>query len=172
MTAPTRRPTTGARALVVVFLAFLVCAAPGVASAAPASSVTPFLDCVRENRDGSYTVVLGYSNNGSRTSIPHGSRNFVYPYEFQGDQPTQFLTGTQRGVFAVTVSGYAVLAFRWEVDDRTVNFWSFLSARECSPSTPLPVLGNGAGIAVVLVVGGLVGIYVVRRVVRRAAGTA
>ena len=162
-----RRPRTVAVLLAVCFAVWLS-AVPGFASAAP--GVTPFVDCYRANSDGTLTVVLGYTNTNTRTTtIPYGSNNMLYPSRFQKTQPTQFLTGTRRGVFSVNLSQAELYGDpRWQLDGKTLSHWTAGSATECSPSTPLPSLGNGAGIAAVLVAGGAFGVIFVRRLIRRS----
>jgi hypothetical protein len=160
--------------LVAVCSALWLSAVPGVAAAAPPMSVTPFVDCYRENPDGTLTVVLGYTSTWKKaTTMGWGSRNSLHPSQYHRSQPKQFLTGTQHGVLALRLSASELDAgARWELDRTTLYFSSARSASECSPSTPLPALGNGAGFAVVLVAGGAFGVWFVRRVIRRSAAPA
>ncbi|WP_097184263.1 hypothetical protein [Blastococcus haudaquaticus] len=164
---PTRR-TRSLGVLVVVCLAVLLSAVPGVASAA---TVTPFVDCYRANANGTITVVLGYTNPNTRnTAIPLGTRNSITPTKFQGAQPTVFKPGTQRGVFSITATQADMWANpRWVLDGNTLDQWSAGSVAQCSPSTPLPAIGNGTGLAVALLAGGAFGVFFVRRLRRRAA---
>jgi len=158
--------------ILAVCFAVLLSAVPGVAAAAPPTSVKPFLDCYRTNTDGSITVVLGYTNPSTKTTaIAYGSRNIMYPSKFQGSQPTQFLAGTRSGVLSLQVTQADLDAnARWVLDGNTLDYRAAAgSATECAPSTPLPALGNGAGIALVLVAGGAFGVWFVRRVIRRSA---
>jgi hypothetical protein len=152
-----------------VFFTVLLSAVPGVASAA-AGPVTPILDCYRVNSDGSYTIVLGYTNAGTTTrNISYGTSNVLYPSRFQGSQPTRFVPGTQRGVFTLRVTPSDLYSgARWDLDGRSLNYATITSATECSPSTPLPALGNGTGIAVALLAGAAFGVFFVRRLIRRA----
>jgi hypothetical protein len=157
-----RRPRSLAVLLAVCFAVWLS-AVPGVASATP--TVTPFVDCYRMNPDGSLIVVLGYTNTADKTTtIPYGTRNAGYPAKYQGTQPTQFKAGTQRGVFSVTITRADMNANpRWVLEGYTLDYTKVTSWTECSPSTPLPALGNGVGIALVLVGGGAIGVWFVRR---------
>jgi hypothetical protein len=157
-----------------VCVAVLLSAVPGIAAAAPPKAVVPFVDCYQPNTDGTYTVVLGYTNPNDKTmTIPHGSKNMLTPSSLQGAQPKKFLPGTQRGAFSVKVRPADLSAGAgWRLDGFTLGYPAAASAKQCSPSTPLPALGNGAGIAIVLVAGGLVGALVVRRVLRRATESA
>jgi hypothetical protein len=165
-----RRPRSLAVLLAVCFAVWLS-AVPGVAAAAPPLSVTPFVDCYRANSDGTLTIVLGYTSTWKKaTTIGWGSRNSLYPSQYHRSKPKQFLTGTQHGAFSLRLSAADLDAgARWELDRTTLDFSSARSASECSPSTPLPALGNGAGIAAVLVAGGAFGVFFVRRSIRRAA---
>jgi hypothetical protein len=168
-----RRPRSLA-VLVAVCSALWLSAVPGVAAAAPPMSVTPFVDCYRENPDGTLTIVLGYTSTWKKaTTIGWGSRNSLYPSQYHRSQPKQFLTGTQHGVLALRLTASDLDAgARWELDRTTLDFSSARSASECSPSTPLPALGNGAGLALVLFAGGAVGVWFVRRAARRSAAPA
>lgn len=172
MSARTRR-SRSVGVLVAVCVAVLLSAVPGVAAAAPSGTVTPFVDCYRANSDGSLTLVLGYTNRDRQTTIPYGSRNMLYPATLQGAQPKKFLPGTQRGAFSVRLSRADLSADpRWQLDGRTLDYSAASSSTECSPSTPLPALGNGTGLAAALLAGGAFGVFFVRRLLRRAAATA
>jgi hypothetical protein len=166
-----RRPRSLAVLLAVCFAVWLS-AVPGAASAT--TVVTPFVDCYRVNSDGSYSIVLGYTNTNTRTTtIPYGTRNVAYPAKYQGAQPTQFKPGTQRGVFSVVITQADMYANpRWVLEGYTLDYTKVGSMTACSPSTPLPALGNGAGFALVLVAGGAFGVCFVRRAIRRSAAPA
>jgi hypothetical protein len=170
--ARARRRRRSLAVLLAVCFAVWLSTVPGVASATPA--VTPFVDCYRMNADNSLIVVLGYTNTSNKTTtIPYGTRNVAYPAKYQGAQPTQFLAGTKRGVFSVTITQADMNANpRWVLDGYTLDYTKVTSWTQCSPSTPLPALGNGAGFALVLVGGGAFGVWFVRRVIRRSAADA
>jgi hypothetical protein len=173
--ARTRRRPRSLAVLLAVCFAVWLSAVPGVAAAAPPTSVKPLLDCYRTNTDGSITVVLGYTNPSTNTTaIPYGSRNIMHPSKLQGSQPTQFLAGTHKGVLSLEVTQADLDAnARWVLDGNTLDYRAAAgSATECAPSTPLPALGNGAGIAAVLLAGGAFGVWFVRRVIRRSAASA
>jgi len=163
-----RRPRSLAVILSVCFAVWLS-AVPGAASATPV--VTPFVECYTVNSDGSYSIVLSYTKTTSgTTNIPLGTRNMAYPAKFQGIQPTQFKAGTWRGVFSVKITQADMYSNpRWVLDGYTLDYYAVGSMTACSPSTPLPALGNGAGFALVLVAGGGVGVWFGRRVIRRSA---
>jgi hypothetical protein len=173
--ARTRHRPRSLAVLLAVCFAVWLSAVPGVAAAAPPTSVKPLLDCYRTNADGSFTVVVGYTNpSTSTTAIPYGSRNIMHPSKFQGSQPTQFLAGTHHGVLSLEVTQADLDAHaRWVLDGNTLDYRAAAgSSTECAPSTPLPALGNGAGFALVLVAGGAFGVWFVRRVIRRSTASA
>jgi hypothetical protein len=159
-----RRRRTFLAVLVAVCSAVWLSAVPGVAAAAPPMSVTPFVDCYRAEPDGTVTIVLGYTNTWKNaTTIGWGSRNSLHPSQYHRSQPKEFLTGTQHGAFSLRLSASELDDARWELDRTTLELSSASSASQCSPSTPLPALGNGAGVALVLIAGGAVGVFFVRR---------
>jgi hypothetical protein len=156
--------------LLAVCFAVWLSAVPGVAAAAPPMSVTPFVDCFRAEPDGTFTIVLGYTNTWkNETTMGWGSRNSLHPSQYHRSQPKEFLTGTQHGAFSLRLSASELDDARWELDRTTLELSAASAAPECSPSTPLPALGNGAGFALVLVAGGAFGVWFVRRVIRRSA---
>ena len=56
------------------------------------------------NEDGTFSISFGYLNANSDTMIvPLGPDNFIEPAQFDGLQPTVFVPGHQRGLFAVTL---------------------------------------------------------------------
>ena len=68
--------------------------------------VAPFMEGWYENEDGTYSFSFGYLNRNEETIvIPVGDGNTIEPAQFNGMQPTIFLPGRHRGVFAVTVPG-------------------------------------------------------------------
>jgi len=154
-------------------------AAPGTASAQTGGgggdgTVTPFLDCLRQNKDGSYTAILGYTNSSRTTeTIARGTWNKVSPTKYDGNQPTSFPAGTKHGALTVTITKSEYMGGPyWYLDGKFVYWgWAWThdgSASTCPPSTELPEDGNGTGPAIVLVAAGAVGAVVVHRVRRRA----
>ena len=67
--------------------------------------VLPIMEGAYDNEDGSFTVSFGYHNRNTDqiVDIPIGPNNFIEPEQFNGMQPTHFLTGRATGVFTVTV---------------------------------------------------------------------
>jgi len=165
--SPSRRSRSLA-ALVAVCLAVLLSAVPGVASAAP-GDIVPFVDCYKDNGDGTYALVLGYENTGFKTIKLNSTKNRMYPAKFQGSQPTEFLEGEHHGVFSIQATRAELnTGIRWELDGTVLDSRTS-SAPACAPSTPLPAIGNGTGLAIVLVAGGAFGVLFVRRLIRRAS---
>ncbi|MDX1568704.1 MAG: hypothetical protein R3223_12935 [Longimicrobiales bacterium] len=67
--------------------------------------VSPFMEGWYENDDGSYTISFGYLNRNEEQILhkPIGDDNYIEPEAFGGMQPTIFLPGRHRGVFAITI---------------------------------------------------------------------
>ena len=68
--------------------------------------VSPFMEGWYDNGDGTYSISFGYWNRNREevVEIPGGEDNSIVPAQFDGRQPTTFLPGRHRGVFAVTIS--------------------------------------------------------------------
>ena len=165
-----RRATRGRTRVGAVVLgagaALLVSAGP--AAAAPGDVLTPLVDCVVHNDDGTWTAVLGYSNpTRSAVSVPRGSDNQITPDRWKTRLPTRFEPGVKRGVFSVVVDRGAGVV--WHLGDDNLKVRD--DARACPPATEMPADGNGTGMVVALGAAGIVGALAVRRV-RRQTGTA
>ena len=66
--------------------------------------LAPFMEGWYANEDGTFSISFGYLNANSDTMIvPLGPDNFIEPAQFDGMQPTVFVPGHQRGLFAVTL---------------------------------------------------------------------
>jgi len=165
---PQRRRWIAARlAAVAALTAASLLAAPGTASAY--GTVSPLLDCVVTNGNGTYTAVLGYANTtGRRQSIPVGTYNMLTPSWVDQVQPTTFSSGTHHGVFTVTLS-WIDLLFRpsWRLSGDSVDY-SDVTSNTCPSSTEMPSAGNGTGTALGLLAAGVVGAFLIRRYARRA----
>jgi hypothetical protein len=163
-----------ARALLVAVVTLVaLVAAPGTASAAAGDgTITPILDCLRQNPDGTYTAVLGYTNPARTTEkIPVGTWNTVSPAKYNGPQPTSFASGTKHGAYSVTMTRSEYMGGpSWFLDGKFVFFgWSWSNGvATCPPSTELPEEGNGTGPAIAVAVAGVIGAVAVHRVRRRA----
>ncbi|MGY1813020.1 hypothetical protein [Blastococcus sp. SYSU D00820] len=144
---------------------------PGTASAT--ATVAPIVDCYRQNTNGTFTVVLGYSNTtGSRKTYAYGPANQVYPTRLQGQQPKQFEAGTFHGAWTVTLTYDEIFNqnARWILNGTTLQYaWYVQYATVCPPTTQMPAEGNGAGTAIGLSAAGLAGAVVLVRFRRRLA---
>jgi hypothetical protein len=158
-------------AVAAALVALSLFAAPGPASAT--GTVSPLLDCVKQNSNGSVTAVLGYSNTTGRTqTFAYGYTNLITPSKYDRIQPTSYKSGTYHGVFAVTIATADFWSDpTWRLNGDTINYLDITSA-PCPPGTQMPSAGNGTGAAIGLGVAGVLGVFLIRRYVRRAqAGT-
>jgi len=137
----------------------------GIAEAAP-SSITPVLECVVVSPSGEYIAVMGYENLSSTSiTVRHGSSNKLVPSKYDGNQPMTFLPGRHHGVFSVTVTNATP---RWKLLGKSLVVSR--NATPCPPSTEMPEQGNGTGIVVGLLMGGVIGGLMIRRLQRRLSG--
>lgn len=176
MTAVTPRPS-GSRIrarLAVLAVVGVIAAIPMVAlpdAARAAGTVTPMVDCFRDNGDGTLWVVVGYRNTtGERQNYGYGAKNQVHPSRLQREQPQRFETGTVHGAWRVLLSYDEIFRqdARWVLDGTTLRYADRVQyATVCPPSTVLPVDGNGIGTAVAVVGAGAVGAIVLARFHRR-----
>jgi hypothetical protein len=66
--------------------------------------IAPFLEGWYDNEDGTFTMSFGYNNlNDHVVELPIGDANKLEPAKYQGMQPTTFLPGKHRGMFAITI---------------------------------------------------------------------
>lgn len=154
----------GRLGLVSCFVTVSLVGGSGVATAEP-SPITPVLECVVVDPSGDYTAVLGYDNpSGTPVTIPHGASNRISPSRYDGQQPTTFLAGRQRGVFSVTFSnGHP----KWTLQGSSVTLTD--ETTTCPSPTEMPVEGNGMGLVIGVGVAGLLGVVMIRRLQRRLA---
>jgi hypothetical protein len=162
-----RRRIAARLAAVGALTALSLLGAPGAASAA--GTVTPLLDCVVTNSNGTLTEIFGYANTtGQAQSFAYGYNNVITPARFDRVQPTTYYSGTYHGVFKVTVSLFDFLFLpSWRLNGDTIDFTD-LTGSSCPPATAMPSEGNGTGPALGLLAAGVFGAVVVRRAVRRA----
>jgi hypothetical protein len=154
-----RSAVLGAAVAAVALLAF-----PGTAAAA---GVTPLVDCMIKNADGSYTVVMGYENTGgSAVNLKPGSpSNRLRPGHVDDVLPSRFEPGLHRGTATGTIDRGS--SIEWQLDGQVLRLTASAPPSFCPPSTEMPAEGNGTGIVVALGAAGVVGAVVVRRVRRR-----
>lgn len=165
---PAPRTTVRHRLAAVGAVSAALAMSPGVASAAPDRAqppdVVPFVDCITQHADGTWTAIFGYDNStGDDVDIPVGPANKVTPTAYDGRQPTHFDAGVHHGVVQVTVDHGGGPMWHLGSDN--------LSARKsdtaCGPSTQMPADGNGTGVVVALGAAGIVGAGLVHRIRRR-----
>lgn len=129
--APSRTAVLRCLTLAVVVLT----AVPGWAL----MEISPVLENVTDNCDGTYTAQFGYDNpNSESVTIPIGADNYFtgLPDMDQG-QPSVFLTGRQTNVFAVTFDGQSVV---WGLNGRTATATGGGASNQCGFSPISPVL--------------------------------
>ena len=158
-TPGSRRPRATA-VLITLLAALALSLVPGSASAA--GTVTPLAECYTSNSDGTWSVVLGYTNNSSRTvTIATGSNNSFSPSGKNSSLPTTFKSGTQHSVARVVLTNAELnQGASWYLDGTRVSASSGLSP--CTASQ-LPMLANGAAVVGLVVIAGVIGAVVVRR---------
>ena len=105
-----------------------VCDGQGTCIAGP----DPFVSCVSQLSDGSYSAWFGYHHTGPELEIPHGEHNTVFP-PGGGDlfqPPTLFTSGTTERAFARRFHEYENVL--WSIGGDVVT------ASRLSPSCPEP----------------------------------
>ena len=168
---PQRRRWILARlAAVAALVAVSLLAAPGAASAATYGTVSPLLDCVTQNSNGSFTAVMGYGNSTGRSqTIAYGYNNVITPSKYDRVQPTTFKSGTYHGVFTITVAASDVWSSPgWTLNGDRLDAYDAYGVVACPPGTQMPSVGNGTGAAIGLLAAGVFGAALVRRYTRRA----
>ncbi len=79
--------------------------------------VSPVLECVMRNADGSYTAYYGYNNpNPFPVTIPAGTNNRINPSPTDRGQPTTFAPGRIASVFTVNFTSGNIV---WILNGRT-----------------------------------------------------
>src|SRR3954471_8479801 len=82
------------------------------------ASITPAYEGWYENKDGSFSLLLGYYNRNQKEAldIPVGPNNRVEPGPADQGQPTHFEIGRQWGVFAIKVpKDFGTKAITWTI---------------------------------------------------------
>lgn len=142
-------------ALVAVLLALSFGVATPAQAAAPNGSITPFVNCIWDNGNGTVTASVGYrSSNAGTVTEPIGNNNRFSPGAQNRGQPTTFLTGTRNNVFAVTVTYQEIQNdINWYVTGNSVNVESIVWCQ----TKPVSVIGSVPalllGIALTLAIG-------------------
>lgn len=141
-----------------------VAAAP--AGAAPQLKLTPSLDCIDVNGDGSITAHFGYENiwtnqvNIPAGKGPPGQQNWFLPAPADRGQPSQFLPGTHSNVFTVTFTSSTL---EWRLGDVNGQYNSVVADASDARCTPVPAAGVDSPWPVLLGVIGLAAFLAMRR---------
>ena len=108
-------------------------------------SISPVLECVINNGNGSYNALFGYNNpNAITVSVPVGTLNRFTSAPDDRGQPTTFAPGRAVGVFSVTFSG----TLSWSLTGRvsTASSSSTPCKSQCpwsgAPSEPVELDGQ------------------------------
>lgn len=137
-----------------------------VLSAAPAGAagtVTPTLECVFQNADGTDTAVFGYSNTtGAVVSLPVGATNGFSSAPDDRGQPTVFATGQHDHVVLAT---FAKGNLSWNLDGNSAKATN--GSTKCVSDPSLPVSqGSPAGLALTVIGSAVVSLFLGRRRIR------
>ena len=84
--------------------------------------LTPIVECVQDNQNGTYTAFFGYNNDNETTVFIHiGQQNNVYDdvSEFYGEAPVIFLPGRHENVF--TKEFHTGRSINWLLNNESVQ---------------------------------------------------
>jgi hypothetical protein len=99
-----------------------------ITTTAPLGAVSPILECVDEEMDGTYTAHFGYLNSSDRSvTIPTGPDNRFTPPPLDRGQPSSFFFGRQKHVFTVSFDGSSLV---WTVRSPDGSVWNAAASRE------------------------------------------
>ena len=139
-------------------------------AAAPQNHLTPILNCIDVNGDGSITAHFGYSNSWTnQITVPAGKtsgggQNWFLPAPADRGQPSQFDPGTFSDVFTVTFTPTgANPTLEWRLSDVNSGYGSVIADAGSSRCTPVPAFGFDSPWPVILVVVGLGAVVALRR---------
>ena len=125
-------------------------------------SLTPTVNCVWHNTNGSWTAVFGYRNASTTydITVPAGILNFLYWGNWNAGQTTYFPRGTVTSAFTTTFTGTSV---SWVLVGKKVT--ASTTSTKCSKN-PVPALGSlgVAGRTFLIALPLLVGLSRARRV--------
>jgi hypothetical protein len=101
-------------------------------------SLTPTVNCVWHNTDGSWTAVYGYRNTSSTydITVPAGILNFLYPGNWNVGQPQYLPRGTVSSSFTDTFTGTSET---WYLVGKAAT--ATTTSTKC-PKNPVPALGS------------------------------
>jgi len=139
-------------------------------AASPQNHLTPILNCIDVNGDGSITAHFGYSNSWTnQVNVPAGKtsgggQNWFLPAPADRGQPSQFDPGTFSDVFTVTFTPTgANPTLEWRLSDVNSGYGSAVADAGSSRCTPVPAFGFDSPWPVILVVVGLGAMVALRR---------
>jgi hypothetical protein len=140
-------------AVLVMLLAVVVPAGPAAAATIDCTpmgdpacrTLTPVVECVWVETNGTRTVVWGYDNPSSTVlHIDPGNKNGLSPGPDDQGQPTEFLTGRRLNVFTTNVPGTSA---SWRLGNNTAALSPSTAA---CPTKPVPQVGNTLALALYL----------------------
>jgi hypothetical protein len=125
-------------------------------------TVTPAVNCITANADGTFVAVFGYTNTSSAvvTLTKGGSDNEVTPANLDGQQPESFQPGTIDGAFKVTVAARGTATWTLHGHRQAV---ASVSSPTCGAQVPMPQDGNGLGVIIATLVAAAFGLFMVVR---------
>jgi hypothetical protein len=107
--------------------------------------ITPLVECVWVETNGSRTVVWGWNNPSTSTvHIDYGNKNNMSPGAANGGQPQDFLPGRTFNAFVTNVPGTSA---SWRLGNNNANLSS--STRACA-TKPVSMIGSAAALAIFL----------------------
>ena len=159
---PTLRLRARRWAVVALGVTAVMLVAVTGSAAAPQNHLTPILNCIDVNGDGSITAHFGYSNSWTnQITVPAGKtsgggQNWFLPAPADRGQPSQFQPGTFSDVFTVTFTPTgANPTLEWRLSDVNSGYGSVIADAGSSRCTPVPAFGFDSPWPVILVAVGL-----------------
>jgi hypothetical protein len=105
--------------------------------------LTPVVECVWLETNGSRTVVWGYDNPSTTTlHIDYGNKNGMSPTD--GNQPTEFVPGRKMNVFTTNVPGTSA---SWRLGNNSASLSS--GTAKCL-TKPVSMIGDATALAIFL----------------------
>ena len=132
-------------------------------------TVSVKVNCVVVNSNGTFSALFDYTNTSSTQVLIKGGPDNSVTAPFNGTQPTSFSPGTVTDAFTAT-NAAAGSSVTWTLHGNNVATANAHST-PCN-TTSMPQEGNGLGLVFALILAGLAGTFVVRRVVSRVAAQA
>jgi hypothetical protein len=113
-------------------------------STSPAcGALTPKLNCIDDNIDGTVTAKFGYQNSAVYAlNIPVGANNKFSPAPDNRGQPTKFLVGTNNNAFSATFNPISTPTLTWKL--LSANASATFNSPLCTPNNP-PSCNAGTG---------------------------